>query len=167
MKKLFMVLPLVFLLCFTFSCQKGEELGVEADVGIEVDVEADIEAIKGLEQATMRAFNEGDLESYISLFVDDAVWMPPRDVTIIGKEDIRNWFNFDLFSYGIEISVDEVQVNGDWALVRDNWKGTITQKESGEINKFDTKSLLILKRQLDGSWKITHALWNFNPSEQE
>ena len=37
MKKLFMVLPLVFLLCFTFSCQQGEEEAV-------VDVEADAEA---------------------------------------------------------------------------------------------------------------------------
>jgi hypothetical protein len=26
MKKLFMILPLVFLLCFTFSCQKAEEV---------------------------------------------------------------------------------------------------------------------------------------------
>jgi hypothetical protein len=29
MKKLFMVLPLVFLLCFTFSCQQGEEVAEE------------------------------------------------------------------------------------------------------------------------------------------
>jgi proline iminopeptidase len=29
MKKLFMVLPLVFLLCFTFSCQQGEEVSTE------------------------------------------------------------------------------------------------------------------------------------------
>ncbi len=32
MKKLFMVLPLVFLLCFTFSCQKAEEVAEEAPV---------------------------------------------------------------------------------------------------------------------------------------
>jgi len=163
MKKLLMIIPLVFLLCFTYGCQKAEEVAEEPLV----DVEADVEAIKALEHETMRAFNEGDLESYMSLFVDDAVWMPPGDVTIIGKEEIRNWFNFDLFSYEIVISVDEVQVSGDWAFVLDNWKGTITQKESDETTEFDTKSVLILKRQLDGSWKITHAIWNSNPSKQE
>jgi len=32
MKKLFMILPLVFLLCFTFACQKGEEVVTEKEV---------------------------------------------------------------------------------------------------------------------------------------
>ena len=158
-----MVLPLVFLLCFTFVCQKGEEVAEEPVV----DVEADVEAIKALEQATMKAFNEGDLDSYISLFVDDAVWMPPGNVTIQGKEEIRNWLNFDLFSYDIAITVDEVQVNGDWAFVRDNWKGAGSQKESGETTEFNMKSIVIVKRQPDGSWKITHAIWNRNPTKQE
>jgi len=163
MKKLFAIIPLVFLLCFTFGCQKGEEVAEEPVV----DVEADVAAIKALEQATMKAFNEGDLDSYISLFVDDAVWMPPGDITIIGKEEIRNWFNFDLFSYQMAISVDEVQVSGDWAFIRDNWKGTGTQKESGETSEFDMKSIVIVERQADGSWKITHSIWNRNPSKQE
>jgi pimeloyl-ACP methyl ester carboxylesterase len=35
MKKLFMVLPLVFLLCFTFSCQLGEEVAEEPVVDVE------------------------------------------------------------------------------------------------------------------------------------
>ncbi len=161
MKKLFFI-PLVLLLCFTFACEFVKEPEPV------VDIEADIEAIKGVPQVAMRAFNEGDLESYISLFVDDAVWMPPGDVTIIGKEEIRNWFDFfDLISHEIVISVDEVQVSGDWALVRDNFKGTSTQKESGETTEIDNKGLVIMKRQLDGSWKITHAIWNSNPSKQE
>jgi len=43
MKKLFMILPLVFLLCFTFGCQKAEEVAVEPVV----DVDAAKEAING------------------------------------------------------------------------------------------------------------------------
>jgi uncharacterized protein (TIGR02246 family) len=163
MKKLFMVLPLVFLLCFTFSCQYGEEVAEEPVV----DVEADVEAIKGLGQVVMKAFSEEDLDSYIELLVDDAVWMPPDAVTIIGKEKIRNHYNFELYSFKAAITVDEVQVLGDWAFVRDTWKGTVTQKESGETNEFDEKNLFIMKRQLDGYCKITHAIWNYNPLNQE
>ena len=37
MKKLFMVLPLVFLLCFTFSCQKAEEVAEEPVVDVEAE----------------------------------------------------------------------------------------------------------------------------------
>jgi len=42
MKKLLMILPLVFLLCFTFGCQQGEEVAEEAMVAAltEEDVEA-------------------------------------------------------------------------------------------------------------------------------
>ena len=32
MKKLFMILSLVFLLCFTFSCQQGEEVAEETRI---------------------------------------------------------------------------------------------------------------------------------------
>ncbi len=32
MKKLLMIIPLVFLLCFTFGCQKGEKVVTEEEV---------------------------------------------------------------------------------------------------------------------------------------
>jgi len=44
MKKLFMIIPLVILLCFAFGCQKGEEVAEEPAV----DVEAREEVIKPL-----------------------------------------------------------------------------------------------------------------------
>lgn len=45
MKKLFLILPLVFLLCFTFSCQKAEEVAEEPVV----DVETKDEGVKPLD----------------------------------------------------------------------------------------------------------------------
>ncbi len=45
MKKLYIILPLVFLLCFTFSCQKAEEVAEE----VGVDVETKEEGMKPLD----------------------------------------------------------------------------------------------------------------------
>ena len=87
MKKLFMVLPLVFLLCFTFSCQQGEEVAEEPVV----DVEADIAAIESLTNQVMNAWNEGDFEAFMATIADDAVHMPPGYPILIGKEAIRIW----------------------------------------------------------------------------
>ena len=39
MKKLYMVLPLVFLLCFTFGCQQGEEVAEEPVVDLDAEKE--------------------------------------------------------------------------------------------------------------------------------
>ena len=40
MKKLLLILPLVFLLCITFSCQKAEEVAEEPVVDVEAEREA-------------------------------------------------------------------------------------------------------------------------------
>jgi uncharacterized protein (TIGR02246 family) len=162
MKKLFMILPLVFLLCFSFSCQKAEEVAEEPVV----DVEADVESIKSLADEAMKAFNENDQERYLSLLTEDVTWMAPTQSTVFGKEAVRNWISFDQYYYEIAITVEEVQVFGDVGLIRDVWKGKSTLIEDSEkVSEWINKSLLIVRKQSDGTWKITHAIWNSNLPE--
>ena len=158
MKKSLMIIPLVILLCFTFSCQAYEEKPA-------VDIEADIEALKSITDKVMKAFNEGDLESFMTTITDDAVFMPPGEPVIIGKEAIRNWYNFDKIGFDVTISVDEIEVCGDWAFLRATWIGTQTQKESDETTEFKATDMSIHRRQPDGSWKTSHAIWNFTSME--
>jgi len=154
-----MIIPLVILLCFTLSCQQqGEEAAEEPAV----NVEADVEAIKGLEDEAMKAFNEGDLERYLSLLTDDVVWMAHTQPTVIGKEAVKDWVRFDLYTYEVTITVEEVQVLGDWAFMRDIWIGTETQKESGEKFEFNNKGLYLVRRQPDGIWKLSYVIFNSN-----
>ena len=51
MKKLLMVIPLGFLLCFIFGCQQGEQRAEEPVM----DVQPDIQAIKNIVQAVSSA----------------------------------------------------------------------------------------------------------------
>ena len=88
MKKLFMIIPLVFLLCFTFGCQQGEEVAEEPAVDISVDIEAN----KNLIDAWDKAHNSGDIEGLMSLYTDDAVRIPPNKPALVGKEAIRSLF---------------------------------------------------------------------------
>ena len=155
MKKLLMVIPLVFLLCFTFSCQAYEEKPT-------VDIEADVEAIKSLSDEIMKAYNEGDLEALTAIVAEDVVFMPPGEPALIGKEAMRNWHDFDKISIDVNITVEEVQVLGDWAFMRDIWIGTVTQNESGEKFELNNKSLILLRRQPDGTWKLSYSIFNSN-----
>ena len=155
MKKLLMIIPLVILLCFTFSCQAYEEKPT-------VDIEADVEAIKSLSDEIMKAYNEGDLEALTAIVAEDVVFMPPGEPALIGKEAMRNWHDFDKISIDVNITVEEVQVLGDWAFMRDIWIGTVTQKESGEKFELNNKSLILLRRQPDGTWKMSYSMFNSN-----
>ncbi len=155
MKKFLTIIPLVFLLCFTFGCQAYEEKPT-------VDIEADVEAIKSLSDEIMKAYNEGDLEALTAIVAEDVVFMPPGEPTLIGKEAIRNWHDFDKISFDVNITVEEVQVLGDWAFIRDIWIGTVTQNESGEKFESNYKSLIILRRQPDGTWKMFYSMFNSN-----
>jgi len=151
MKKLFMVLPLVFLLCFTFSCQKAEEVAEESVV----DVEADVEALKKIEEEWGAAFASGDVEKFLSFYTDDAVNIQFNEPPLIGKEANRGILQqlFDQFTMEVDGTLEDVQVSCDLAFTRGTNTGVRTPKAGGESIKFKTNWVTIYRKQSDGTWK--------------
>jgi ketosteroid isomerase-like protein len=86
MKKLCMILPLVFLLCFTFGCQQAEEVA-------KVDFAAEEQAIRDILQKTVEAKNQRNWDEVIKMYAETAVKMPynepERDYTL---EDMREYY---------------------------------------------------------------------------
>jgi uncharacterized protein (TIGR02246 family) len=162
MKKLLMILPLVFLLCFTFSCQQGEEVGVEADVGVEVDVEADVEAIKKITDDFNAAINAGNIDKLVSLYTDDAVRIPPNKPPLVGKEAIRSLFQeqLDQFTVQNEGIIVDLKVSGDLAFVRGSWTSINTPKTGGEPLKYNGSFVSVFQQQPEGSWKVICNIWS-------
>jgi uncharacterized protein (TIGR02246 family) len=161
MKKLLMVLPLVFLLCFTFGYQQGEEVAEEPAV----DVEADVEAIKDLAKEWEVAFNAGDVDKLVSFYTDNSLRIPANQAPIIGKEAIRDNFQqlFDQYTVEANIVVLDVKVCGDHAFVRGSYATTYTIKATGESLKFNGNWVDLNQKQPDGSRKI---IWNSYSNEQ-
>ncbi len=160
MKRLFCVIPLVFLLCFTFGCQKAEEVAEEPAI----DVEADMEAIKSLTGECLRTWNEGDYEGYMALIDEEAMFLPPNAPTFGGMETIRSIYktSFDSLNFNVAITTEEIHVCGDLAFSRDGWKGSMNPKDGSEPIVFDNKTLSIYKRQADGSWKYWRIIYSSN-----
>ena len=71
MKKLLIILPLVFLLCFTFGCQKGEEVTEE----VTLDEAKKSEIAETIKELTAEVFNAGsrDLDEMFSYFSDNTI----------------------------------------------------------------------------------------------
>ena len=129
----------------------------------QVSTEADIEAIKNIGNLIVKAFNEGNLDDLMKLYTDNAIVMPPNQPAAIGKEAVRSYYQFvEENSYSIEYPSDEIKVAGDFAFRRGTFKGTLTLEESGETVSINNKGMLLLQKQTDGSWKISHAVFNSN-----
>jgi steroid delta-isomerase-like uncharacterized protein len=115
MKKLLLVSPLVFLLCFTFSCQKGEE---------------------GITEEEVQAFTDRVLEIWneANITIVDEVYAPeivrhdcgvPED--IVGLENVKNHLeNFFNAFPDLNITVDETIVAGNKMAQRWTMTGTNT-----------------------------------------
>jgi ketosteroid isomerase-like protein len=158
MKKSFLIWAIVLLLCLLFGCQKN---GAEGEEVSKVDVEVDIVAIEKLIQQTQDAFNAGDLDTYMASIADDAVFMPQGTASLVGKQAIRDWYNFDNMDFDSTIIIDEIEVHGDLAFARSHWDGSWVQKDIQETTLYKSQTINIFKRWPDGSWKNWRTIWNF------
>ena len=115
------------------------------------------------------AAHDGDLERWISLWIDDGIQMAPDALPRVGKEQIRSAMqpSFDLFFMSnMVIKTEEVQIFGNRAYSHGTYEFVMTPKEGGESMSYSGKFLDILKKQVDGSWKIAIDCYNYNkPSE--
>ncbi|MHC4070614.1 MAG: kelch repeat-containing protein [Planctomycetota bacterium] len=129
-----------------------------------VDVEADIAAIEELLDLYAVAMNTGDLELWLSLHTDDIVKMPPDAPASFGQEQLRANLEplFDNFTFEMATFPEETQVDGDLGYSWCNYTFLMTPKAGGEPIFTDGKALSILKRQPDGSWKLSHDCFNSN-----
>lgn len=106
MKKLLVILPLVFLLCFVFSCQKqGEEM---AAGGL---TEEEVNAMMG---DVIKVWNNADMDACDRVYSADYVEHDPLEGDIVGidafKERIRT-LQEQLSSFNL--SSDEIFVKND------------------------------------------------------
>jgi len=156
MKKLLMVIPLVLLLCFTFSCQKGEEVAEEPAV--------DAEAIKSLIDDYSKAWNEGDYEGFMALIDEEAMFLLANGPTLKGIAEIRSLYSnsFNMNTVDLTTTTEEIHISGDLAFSRDGVKGSINPKDGSKPIVFDNKVITIFKKQVDGSWKIWRHIYNSN-----
>ncbi len=129
-------------------------------------VSPDVIAIEEVLNQYAVSANAGDLELWLSLHADDVVKMPPDAPAIFGIEELRANFKpaFDNFNTSCVIYPEEAYVDGDLGYARGTYSILITPKAGGETISLmpDGKYLTILKRQPDGSWKISHDCYNSN-----
>jgi ketosteroid isomerase-like protein len=151
MKKLLMILPLVFLLCLTFGCQKAEEVAEEPVV----DVEVELAAIGEVWTAWIKAGDAKDVEGSLSCMTDDVDFVV--GTSVLTKEAARDFW-MDHYSQGnywtiYPLDKTTVSASGDIAYSVGPVQFTrVVEGEEKPGNKF--YSIIVWKKDAGGSWKI-------------
>ncbi|MCH8285082.1 SgcJ/EcaC family oxidoreductase [candidate division KSB1 bacterium] len=125
---------------------------------------ADVEKIRELIRKTTEANNNGDVDGWVNLFDENAVYMTggqPEVTTRQGLEDIART-GFSSGKTDIVISPDGIEVFGDWAFARSQVTGTFTPINDETPFPVDMKQIVIYRRQSDGNWKIARLIGNSN-----
>ena len=165
MKKLFMIFPLVFLLCLTFGCQKAEEVAEEPVA----DVEAEIENVKAVLNRAVSAYNSLDAESYLENYCQD------NDMVLFG--DISRIVGFEAFKEGVPKSFeqyDSAEVSYRDEVIKMHSSGEVSwltcyldlkSVSQGEERIVKGTSATYVLEKRNGKWLIVHAHWSTPEAE--
>lgn len=108
-----------------------------------------------------QAFNKGQTSELVKLYADNAVFMPPSSEILTGQEAIKKYWD-GLRKVGFnEYVIREIGLNitGNTAYQTALWE-TVRIDSAGNVIKMDGNISSVLKRQMDGSWKIKLQSWN-------
>lgn len=107
------------------------------------------------------ALNAGSAEKVTSLFTDTGVLLAQGAPTATGREQVNGTFQyvFDNFDYTLKVSIGEVIVQGNYAIVSSTSTGSFVIKATGETVPADYRETFILEKE-NGVWKIERYMYN-------
>jgi len=122
----------------------------------------DLAAIKQFLKSSGDAVNAGDVETEVNRFTEDGIYLWPDAPSIEGQGELRNWFRnrFAKVNVKLENVTEEIEVCGDWAFERGTYVAQIQPTERDEAETVYGKYINILRKQVDGTWKIARRIRN-------
>ena len=113
------------------------------------------QAIEAAVARYVAASNRGDADALADLYADDAMLLPPDHEPIRGRRAIGEFWRQGT-DEGLQVTTLTVEVDGDLGYLVGRYKLPPTKEEPADSGKY----VMCLKRQRDGSWKLTADIWN-------
>jgi len=122
----------------------------------------DLAAIKKIASDWDTGWDSGDVEALLSLYADNPVLLPQGQPAITGKDAIRLMYQsvFKDFIINGKSEVVALEASGNLGYFWSSYSLAATPKTGGDQTTSKGKSLFILKRQEDNSWKIALLMDN-------
>ena len=122
----------------------------------------DLAEIKKIASDWNAGWESGNAEALLALYEENPVLMPQGQPAVFGKDAIRLLYLsvFKDFTIKGKGKVVEVEVSGNLGYFWSSYSLTATPKAGGDPIFSKGKSLFIVKRQDDNSWKIARLIDN-------
>ena len=156
-----LIVALLMLMALSLACSPAQQESASPVAGAssgpaEVHAAAD---------TRLKAIETGDVEAYLSVYTDDAVWMPPSAVEVVGKEAARRRISQAFEAVTLEPVVqsrEQTVMSPEWIADRGQYSIMVTPKQGGETRQEVGSFLTLWRRDADGKWKIYFDIWNTN-----
>jgi uncharacterized protein (TIGR02246 family) len=114
----------------------------------------DESAIRDLVDTWSTATTDRDRDTVLSLMADDVVFLVPGQKPF-GKKEFAEAFD-NLRSIGIESKskIEELEVIGDWAFMRNHLSMTVTPEGGGAQTRRSGYTLTIFRREANRRWVL-------------
>lgn len=125
--------------------------------------EEDINAIRELHAKTETAVFLNNWDDVLKYYTDDAIQIAPRERPVIGKKEIANrlyQLKFDFLER--DNVIQEINGNNDIAYYWSTLTQKIQKENSDSVSVSGARMLRILKKQEDGTWLVSHDIWNYD-----
>lgn len=159
-----LIVALGMLAALSFACSPGQQ-GNSALPSSEPEFEMTAE-VHAAAEARVKALESGDVEAYLSVYADDAVWMPPDSaIEIVGKEAARLRMSQTFEAATLEPMIqsqEQTVMSPEWIADRGQYSIMVTPKEGGESSQEVGSYLTLWHRNSDGEWEIHFDIWNTN-----
>ncbi len=122
------------------------------------------ESFKTQHEKWIKVVNDRDIKGYANLLTENAVWMPPGQKPVIGRDAFKQWLTpfMSEFSYEFIISEERVRVTGDWALEKARFTSRMTPSSGGETREHSGTFTVLWKRAQDRKWYIDRYMDDTN-----
>jgi len=144
---------LVVLLSSRVAAPAAQECGQDA---------AGVREIRAVATGIIAADNERAIERVLAFYTPDAIWMPPEQDAVVGREKIRARYEalFAAFTPEISPTVEQACVAEGLGFVRGHNGGRVVDRATGAARDLDDAYLMLLRREGDGAWRISHLMWH-------
>jgi uncharacterized protein (TIGR02246 family) len=122
----------------------------------------DRRAVEATVNRYVQATNSGDAEALAQLYEDDAVLLPPDHQPVEGRAAIGEFWRQGT-DEGLEVTTLRLDVDGGIGYLVAQYTLPETDEEPADSGK----TVMCLKRQRDGSWKVTADIWNSSVGDED
>lgn len=119
--------------------------------------QADRDAIQAVSDSFVTLMRAGDREALAALYTDDAVFMPPNQPAVTGREALRQWMAAFPAVTNFSLTNEAVEGRGDLAYVRGRYTMAV-EGMPADTGKF----IEIRRRGADGVWRLAVDIFNSN-----